>query len=152
LLRLFEAAKPTHQKSLQDWLPETGSSYLDVKSIEGLRMPRNINWEMMSRVYEFQPRNYEELLSIRGVGPATVRALALVAELVYGEKPSWQDPVKYSFCLGGKDGVPFPVDRGAYDETIGILKNAVEQAKIGDKDKLHSLQRLRRFVPENANS
>ena len=152
LMRLFEAAKPTHQKSLQDWLPETGSCYLDVKSIEVLNMPRNINWEMMSRVYEFQPRNYEELLSIKGVGPAAVRALALVAELVYGEKPSWEDPVKYSFCLGGKDGVPFPVDRGAYDESIGILKNAVEQAKIGDKDKIHSLQRLRRFVPENANS
>jgi hypothetical protein len=152
LLRLFEATMPEHQKSLQDWLPETRSSYLEVKSSEGLHMPRNINWEMMSRVYEFQPRNYEELLSIRGVGPATVRALALVAELVYGEKPSWQDPVKYSFCVGGKDGVPFPVDRGAYDETIGILKKAVEQVKIGDKDKLQSLQRLRRFVPEDANS
>jgi hypothetical protein len=115
-------------------------------------MPRNINWDTLSRVYEFQPKNYEELLSVKGVGPATVRGLALVAELVYGEKPSWEDPVKFSFAYGGKDGVPFPVDRKAMDESIQILKQSVQEAKIGDKEKLHSLQRLRKFVPENSNS
>jgi uncharacterized protein len=114
-----------------------------------LNMPRNINWETLSRVYEFQPNNYEELLSVKGVGPATVRGLALVAELVYGEKPSWEDPVKFSFAYGGKDGVPFPVNREAMDESIQILKQSVQEAKIGDKEKLQSLQRLRRFVPEN---
>jgi hypothetical protein len=110
-------------------------------------MPRNINWETMKRAYEFQPKNYEELLSLRGVGPATVRGLALVAELVYGEKPSWADPVKFSFAYGGKDGVPFPVDRRAMDESIHVLRQAVEAAKIGDKERTRSLQRLRRFVP-----
>jgi hypothetical protein len=115
-------------------------------------MPRNISWDTLSRVYEFQPQNYEELLSVKGVGPATVRGLALVAELVYGEKPSWEDPVKFSFAYGGKDGFPFPVDRKAMDESIQILKQSVEAAKIGDKEKLRSLQRLRRFVPEDANS
>jgi hypothetical protein len=114
-------------------------------------MPRNINWDALSRVYEFQPRNYEELLSVKGVGPATVRGLALVAELVYGEKPSWEDPVKFSFAYGGKDGVPFPVDRKAMDESIEILKQSVQEAKIGDKEKLHSLERLRRFVPPDRN-
>jgi hypothetical protein len=78
--------------------------------------------------------------------------LALVAELIYGEKPSWEDPVKYSFCVGGKDGVPFPVNKASYDEIIEILGNAVKQAKVGDREKTRSLQRLRRFVPENANS
>jgi hypothetical protein len=115
-------------------------------------MPRNISWDTLSRVYEFQPQNYEELLSVKGVGPATVRGLALVAELVYGEKPSWKDPVRFSFAYGGKDGVPFPVDRKAMDESIQILKESVQAAKIGDKEKLRSLQRLRRFVPEDANS
>ena len=76
-----------------------------------------------------------------------MRGLALVAELVYGEKPSWDDPVKFSFAFGGKDGVPYPVDRKAMDESIDILRQSVQQAKIGDNEKLHSLQRLRRFVP-----
>ncbi|UCF45550.1 MAG: DUF763 domain-containing protein [Candidatus Bathyarchaeota archaeon] len=151
VMRLFEATRPLHQKSLQEWLPKTKSNPWH-QSIEALDMPRKINWETMKRVYEFQPKNYEELLSVRGVGPATVRGLALVAELIYGEKPSWADPVKFSFAYGGKDGVPFPVDRRAMDESIQMLKQMVQAAKIGDKEKTRSLQRLRRFVPENANS
>ena len=86
------------------------------------------------------------------MGPATVRGLALVAELVYGEKPSWEDPVKFSFAYGGKDGVPYPVDRKAMDESIQILKQSVEEARIGEKEKLQSLQNLRRFVPQDVNS
>ena len=115
-------------------------------------MPRNINWDTLSHLYEFQPQNYEEFLSFKGVGPATVRGLALVAELVYGEEPSWDDPVKFSFAYGGKDGVPFPVDRKALDESIQILRDSVLAARIGEKDKLRSLQRLRSFVPPDANS
>ena len=149
--RLFEAARPLHQKSLQEWLPKTKANPWH-QSIEALNMPRNINWETMKRAYEFQPKNYEELLSLRGVGPATVRGLAFVAELIYGEKPSWADPVKFSFAYGGKDGVPFPVDRRAMDESIHVLRQAVQAAKIGDKERTRSLQRLRRFVPQNANS
>jgi hypothetical protein len=149
IARLLEATRPLYQKSLQEWLPNANSRQ---QPIAILQMPRNINWETLKRVYEFQPKNYEELLSMRGVGPATVRGLALVAELVYGEKPSWDDPVKYSFAYGGKDGVPFPVDRRAMDESIQVLRQTVQAAKIGDKEKMRSLQRLRRFVPENANS
>jgi hypothetical protein len=151
VMRLFEAVRPLHQKSFQEWLPSTKADPWH-QSIEALNMPRNINWETMKRAYEFQPKNYEELLSLRGVGPATVRGLALVAELVYGEKPSWVDPVKFSFAYGGKDGVPFPVDRRAMDESIYVLRQAVQAAKIGDKERTRSLQRLRRFVPQNANS
>ncbi|MEM2762457.1 MAG: DUF763 domain-containing protein, partial [Candidatus Bathyarchaeia archaeon] len=99
------------------------------------------------RAYEIQPRNYEELLGSRGIGPSTVRGLALVAEIIYGDKPSWRDPVKYSFAYGGKDGVPYPVDRKAMDESIKILGEAVKKAKIGDRERLNMLQKLRRFVP-----
>jgi len=151
VMRLFEATRPLHQKSLLNWLPKAKADTWQ-QSIEALDMPRHISWTTMKRVYEFQPRNYEELLSVKGVGPATVRGLALVAELIYGEKPSWNDPVKFSFAYGGKDGVPFPVDRKAMDESIQVLRQAVEAAKVGEKEKLRSLQRLRRFVPENANS
>jgi hypothetical protein len=146
IMRLFEAARPLHQKSLQEWLSEAKADPWH-QTVEALHMPRNISWETMKRVYEFQPRNYEELLSVKGVGPATVRGLALVAELIYGEKPSWKDPVKFSFAYGGKDGVPFPVDRRAMDESIQLLQQSVQAAKIGDKEKTRSLQRLRRFVP-----
>jgi hypothetical protein len=148
IVRLFEAARPLHQKSLQEWLPQ--SSINQQQFISVLQMPRTINWKTLKQVYEFQPKNYEELLSVKGVGPATVRGLALVAELVYGEKPSWADPVKYSFAYGGKDGVPFPVDRRAMDESIQVLRQTVLAAKIGGTEKMRLLQRLRRFVPENA--
>ncbi|HDD70257.1 MAG TPA: DUF763 domain-containing protein, partial [Candidatus Bathyarchaeota archaeon] len=87
-------------------------------------------------------------LGIRGVGPATVRGLALISELIYGEPPSWKDPVKYSFAYGGKDGVPYPVNRKAMDESIKILERAVEEAKIGDKEKIRSLQRLQIFISQ----
>jgi len=56
----------------------------------------------LRKAYETQPKNYEELISIKGLGAETIRALALISELVYGEKPSWKDPVKYSFAHGGK--------------------------------------------------
>jgi hypothetical protein len=137
---------PLNQKSLQQWLPNASSQ----QQLATLSMPRNINWNALSQAYETQPSNYEELLSIRGVGPATVRGLALIAELVYGEKPSWKDPVKYSFAYGGKDGVPYPVNRKAMDESIQILKQTVQAAKVGDKEKTQALQRLRVFVPPDA--
>jgi hypothetical protein len=147
VMRLIESAvKPLNQKSLQEWLPIACDDPWQ-RSIKTLRMPRNISWETMSRIYDFQPRDYEELLSVKGVGPATVRGLALVAELVYGEKPSWNDPVRFSFAYGGKDGVPFPVNRKAMDESIQILRDSVQAAKIGDKDKMRSLKHLRQFLP-----
>ncbi len=151
LMTLIQStAKPLNQTSLQEWLPKTADPWQQTQTT--LNMPRNINWDTLARVYEFQPSNYEELLSVKGVGPATVRGLALVAELVYGEAPSWEDPVKFSFAYGGKDGVPYPVDRKAMDESIEILKQSVQEAKIGEKEKLQSLQRLRRYVPQDANS
>ncbi len=128
LVRLMESVRPTNQMSLKKWIPETD---WEDYAVETLSMPRTLNWKLARRMYDFKPENYEQLLSVRGVGPATVRGLALVAELVYGAPPSWKDPVKYSFCVGGKDGIPYPVNRRSYDEIIGILRNAIEQAKVG---------------------
>jgi hypothetical protein len=149
VMQKLMSIRPVYQKSLLDWLPKTSDSAWKEYPLDVLFMPRNINWKVLQGVYEFQPRNYEELLGFKGVGPATIRGLALVAELIYGEKPSWKDPVKYSFAYGGKDGVPYPVDRKAMDESIQMLKQAIKEAKIGDKEKLHSLLRLRGFVPED---
>jgi hypothetical protein len=146
LMRLVVSVRPYLQKSLSEWLPATSEAGLNREFPDVLSMPWNVNWRTMKQVYEFQPSNYEELLGFKGVGPATVRGLALIAELLYGEKPSWKDPVKYSFAYGGKDGVPYPVDRGAMDESIRILRQSVQEARIGDAERLRCLQRLRRFV------
>ena len=146
LMRLFKSARPANQISLQKWMPETKWKEY---AVEMLSMPTTLNWKTVRRVYEFQPENYEQLLGIRGVGPATVRGLALIAELIYGAAPSWKDPVKYSFCVGGKDGVPFPVDKCSYDEIIQILGSAVEQAKVSDKERINAIKRLRGFVKAN---
>lgn len=80
--------------------------------------------------------SYQELLGIRGFGPSTLRALALVAELVYETPPSWRDPVthpvdpfKFAYAVGGKDGVPFPVDRKTYDELLKILDKLTQRVR-----------------------
>jgi len=146
LMRLLQSVRPVHQTSLQKWMPEARWKEY---AVEVLSMPNNLNWKAFKRAYEFQPQNYEQLLSIKGVGPTTVRGLALVAELVYGAPPSWKDPVKYSFAYGGKDGVPYPVDKKTMDESMQILENAIKNARIGDKERLKSLHRLRRYVPSD---
>ena len=149
LRRMLESVRPKYQSSLEKWIPETiPHAKWERYTAEVLSMPVTLNWRAIRKTYEFQPKNYEQLLSIRGVGPATVRGLALIAELVYGEKPSWKDPIKYSFAYGGKDGVPYPVNRKAMDKSIRILKQAIEQAKMGKKEKLRTLQRLRQFIPK----
>jgi hypothetical protein len=137
---------PSHQPTLDSWLPCSGFSVHEKK----LKMPWNINWSKLSEAYEVQPRNFEELISQPGIGPSTVRALALIGELVYGAEPSWRDPVKYSFTVGGKDGVPYPVDRKVMDETTQIIKQGVNEARIGNREKLEALNRLRCFVPDDA--
>jgi hypothetical protein len=149
IMRMIVPTSSSLQKSLEAWLPKEWNPARSC-SMEFLSMPRNINWKTLKAVYEFQPSNYEELLGFKGVGPATVRGLALVAEVIYGEKPSWKDPVKYSFAYGGKDGVPYPVDRKAMDESIQMLSQTIQEAKVGNEEKMHSLQRLRRFIPDDA--
>jgi len=141
--RNFTSLRPTHQKTLREWLQREimEKDY----AVHVLTMPRNINWDALKKAYEIQPRNYEELLSIRGVGPATVRGLALVSEIIYGATPSWKDPVRYSFCVGGKDGVPFPIDKSSYDEIIETLRDAINKARVGDRDRLNALSRLSNF-------
>jgi len=144
---MLRSIRPVYQRSLQDWIPQTSERAEKEYVADFLSMPLTLNWKALSKAYEFQPHDYEELLDIRGVGPSTVRGLALISELIYGEKPSWKDPVKYSFAYGGKDGLPFPVDRKAMDESIRVLEEAVRNAELRDKEKVKSLQRLRMFIP-----
>ncbi|MFQ6059738.1 MAG: DUF763 domain-containing protein, partial [Thermoplasmata archaeon] len=140
LFQLIKSVRHPKQRTLSEWTGEEEPVLI-------LSMPRNINWETAKRVYDWQPQSYEELLSIKGVGPRTIRALALISELIYGSKPSWKDPVKYTFTVGGKDGVPYPVDKRTMDRTTEILRRGVEEAKLGKKERIRALQRLRNFLP-----
>lgn len=97
--------------------------------------------------YEAQPRDFTDLLGVSGVGAKGLRALALVAELVYGEPASIKDPVSFSYAHGGKDGTPYPVNRRVYDSTVESLREVVSAAKIGQTDKRAALRRLAR-LPE----
>ncbi len=90
--------------------------------------------------------SFEDILRLRGVGPKTVRALVLVAELLYGAKPSFEDPARYSFAHGGKDGHPYPFRRDIYDATIETLKRAIEKAKVGQREKVEAIKRLSRIL------
>ena len=102
--------------------------------------------ERLARVllttYERQPEDYTALLAVPGVGAKALRALALVAELTYGEPASVRDPVSYSFAHGGKDGTPYPVDRPTYDATIESLRRAVNESRAGHSEKSAALRRL----------
>jgi hypothetical protein len=129
----------TTKFTLDRWL---GSEMVDAS---GYEMPRRLDWDLFRRIYEIQPSNYEELLSIRGLGGATVRALSLIAELTYGAKASWNDPVKYSFAHGGKDGVPYPVARKVYDESIHFLHGAIEGSEIEREERRDALKKLSNF-------
>ena len=98
--------------------------------------------KILHEVNEIKPKNYEQLLSLKGVGPKTVRALALTAEVIYGAKASYEDPARYSFAHGGKDFVPYPVDRPTYDQTIATMRALASKMKIGYSEKNKIIGRL----------
>lgn len=108
-------------------------------------MPKKIDWSLLKKIYDIQPSTYDQFLSITGVGPSTVRALSLIGELIFGQASSWDDPVKYSFAHGGKDGVPYYVDRKSYDESIRFLNSAIEGAVISREEKTNALKKLNEF-------
>jgi hypothetical protein len=88
------------------------------------------------------PKDFSEMLLVPGIGARTVRALALVAEVVHGAPCRFTDPGRFSLAHGGKDGHPFPVPLTVYDETIRVLKSAVRNAKLGREEELAALERL----------
>ncbi len=131
--------------TLDRWLGQEPS--LSVKRIARyLRMPWRINWKVLERAYNLQPSRFEEVLEVRGLGASTLRGLALVADLIYGEEPSWRDPAKYAFAFGGKDGVPYPVDTKAMDQAIETLEEAIRLAEISHRERLEAIRRLRQLL------
>ncbi|MFH8080788.1 MAG: DUF763 domain-containing protein [Candidatus Aenigmatarchaeota archaeon] len=124
----------------------------DFDKINFLRFPKNheisnVNLsretiEFLQKVSSFQPKNYEELIALDGFGPQKVRALALISQLLFGVEIKWKDPLKYTFAHGGKDGHPHPVNKEVYEDSINFLKEAINQAKLKDYEKMNALKRL----------
>ncbi len=135
-------------KTLDSWVAPNdleNNNQTRSQNIECYEMPRKLNWDVFRKCYDIQPQNYEQLISVPGIGPASIRALSLIGEIIFGTKASWQDPVKYNFAHGGKDGVPYPVARRTYDKSISYLSSAIEGAEIERKQRILALRKLAEF-------
>jgi hypothetical protein len=101
---------------------------------------------VLAAAYEREFRDFASLLLLENLGPRTLQALALIAEVVHGTCTRFSDPARFSFALGGKDRHPFPVPLKTYDESISVLRRSLDAAKVGDTEKLGGFARLDRFV------
>ncbi len=97
-----------------------------MESAPVLDLNYKIDWNKMRDLYEYNPDSFNELIGMNGLSKSTLRALSLLAEIIYGDSPSFKDPVKFSFCLGGKDGVPKPVNRNDYDMAIKFYSDILK--------------------------
>ena len=111
--------------------------YVAAGDIDEVRIAR-----LVMQMRDSSTNNFEGVLAQRGVGQKAMRALALIADIIYGAPTSLRDPATYSFAHGGKDGYPFPVDREVYDNSIRTLAEAVRRAGIADSERREALARL----------
>jgi hypothetical protein len=101
---------------------------------------------VLALAHERDLHDFAELLLLEGLGPRALQSLALVAEVVHGTPTRFEDPARFSFAHGGKDGHPFPVPLQVYDQSIGVLRRALEAARLGHSDKLEGFKRLDAFT------
>lgn len=97
---------------------------------------------ILALAQERQVNDFESLLLLEGVGPRAIQSLTLVSEIIHGTPSRFSDPARFSFAHGGKDGHPFPVPTKTYDQTIDILRTAIDKAKLGSSDKLDAVKNL----------
>ncbi len=121
-------------------------------------LPEDVNLARLQKVlvtaHERQPGDFETLLGTSRIGPAAVRSLALLAEIIHGAPISRRDPAgpgdrkwgDYAYAHGGKDGFPFPVDRRTYDRSTEVLLTAVRRARMGERERSEALRRLSRIA------
>jgi len=144
-IRLISEKRNTLMK--QKRLP--GFTEMELKNVEFCWHPvikekfdlKRLEKTIFSAHFE-NPQDFEQLLALKGVGPKTIRAFSLVSELIYGAKPSYEDPARYSFAHGGKDSIPFPVSRSIYDKTIEVLEKGIKKAKVSIREKIEAQRRL----------
>jgi len=138
-LHCIKRAKNLTEMSLCDkefhWHPVVEEKF-DLKRLE----------KTIFSVKEWAPEDFEKMLSLKGIGPKTIRALSLVAEIIYGARPSYEDPARYSFSVGGKDGTPYPVDRETYDKTLEIMEKGIKNSLVSLREKTEAQKRLSRLI------
>jgi len=118
-----------------------GSRHLTMPRNHLVPQPAYFN-KILYKVYETPPEQYQSLVAFPGIGKSTLRALAMVAEIIYGTPLTYHDPIRYSFAHGGKDGTPFPVHRPDYETTISSLELAIQRAHLGETEKMKAFRRL----------
>ncbi len=101
---------------------------------------------VLAVAYERGLKDFADLLLLEKLGPRTLQSLALVAEVVHGAPSRFNDPARFAFAHGGKDGHPHPVPLKTYDESLGFLRSSLDAAKLGRTDKIDGFRRLERFV------
>ena len=128
-----------------------------IREVRRLEMParhevraRDVNEKRLGAVlalaHERELRDFASFLLLEQLGPRTLQSLALVAEVVHGTATRFDDPARFSFAHGGKDGHPFPVPLTVYDESIGVLRRALDAARVGRSEKLQGFSRLDAFT------
>jgi hypothetical protein len=155
ILNLVDAEARPAQEALLTIAREQPESTLD--HVRKLVLPRhhevrkeNVDLKRLGATlavaYERDLHNFADLLLTENVGPRTLQTLAMVAEVVHGTPVRFSDPARYSFALGGKDGHPFPVPLKIYDETIDVLRRALDRARVEGAEKADGFRRLDKFV------
>ena len=146
---LLEIAHERPEKTLQAARHLKLPSHHDVRS-------KDVDLKRLGSVlavaYERDLHDFAELLLLENLGPRTLQSLALVAEVVHGAPSRFADPARFSFAHGGKDRHPFPVPLKTYDESINVLRTALDAARVGDKEKLDGFRRLDQFVKRVENA
>ncbi|RED94415.1 DUF763 domain-containing protein [Marinoscillum furvescens] len=106
---------------------------------------------VLAMAKDLPTQDFESLLLLEGMGPRTLQSLALVSEVIYGTPTRFSDPARFSFAHGGKDGHPFPVPTHTYDESIAVLRKAIDKARIGNTDKLKAVKSLKKAASQMEN-
>ena len=140
---LLEITRENPERTLREVPRLTMPAHHDVrgKDIDAKRLGA-----VLAIAYEKQLRDFANLLLLENLGPRTLQSLALIAEVVHGTPTRFSDPARFSFAHGGKDGQPFPVPLKTYDESLSVLRRALQQAKVGQAEKLSGFSRLDRFT------
>lgn len=136
---LLELVKESPDKIIAETRKIVMPSHHDVRA-EDVDLKRL--GSVLALAHEREVKDFESLLLLEGVGPRTIQSLTLVSEIIHGTPSRFTDPARFSFAHGGKDGHPFPVPTKTYDQTIDILRTALEKAKLGNTDKQDAIKNL----------
>jgi len=151
ILNLVDPSAETLQQNMIELTNEKPTEI--IKAMKSAEMPNrhdvrkeDINTARLASVldlaYNREIEKFEDLVDMHGVGPRTLKALAMASEVIHGDATRFEDPARFAFAVGGKDGRPHPIDTKSFDEAVTMLQDTIDRSKMGDKDKSDGLKRL----------